>query len=112
MKEGKVEERRGRWKERGGKEIEGEETRQGAGRKGVQPGGPRRDGHRNGRHAREIGVTCSAVWQLRAGAGGREIPEGREGCGVGCWEGKSRRHQRKGRSALYPRAQGEGSTEC
>lgn len=45
--------------------------------------GPRRDGHSAGRHAREIGVTCSAVWQLRAGAAGREIPDGRQGCGVG-----------------------------
>lgn len=75
----------------------GEETRQGAGRKGVPPGGPRRGGHGAGRRAREIGVTCSAVWQLRAGAAaGRPLRVGRA---AGCWKGKSRRHRRKGRSA-------------
>lgn len=34
-------------------------------------------------HAREIGVTCSVVWQLREGTAGRQIPEGWEGCEVG-----------------------------
>lgn len=61
-------------------------------------------------HAREDGVTCPAVWELRVRAAGQEtLGVGRAGGLLG-WGGEPG-HPRKGRGAGSRRTQGQGRAE-